>query len=342
MQMLERGAVADESSIAEGVERLKPWRYGHANGRSAPIEGDSSIAAIERNFDSRAELAAMFEAVLDGRSASELRVLDMGCLEGHYTALIAKMGFKEVVGIDISDEHLRRAEFLLGQYHGFSNYKLVHCAATDIEGIRALGKVDIILCHGLLYHLKDPLLVFDMFEELADPAKPMIVLLNTQFKGDFFNLVTRSALAELQVKFSMDASNAVAAKYLYSPKDQSVFERLSLRLNPAALHATLQQYGYQEVASLDTPRGTLFGYSMNLICRKAPRADAPRALSWLDTEKLRAVSASATAWSGRSVDGFHFDKNLLIRAWLGLDWFLRKAIHVITVRRKIRYRAKIR
>jgi 2-polyprenyl-3-methyl-5-hydroxy-6-metoxy-1,4-benzoquinol methylase len=342
MQMFEQGVVADEASIAEGIERLKPWRYGHANGHSAAIEGNPSIAAIERNFDSRAELAAMFESVLDGRSASELRVLDMGCLEGHYTVAIARMGFKEVVGIDISDEHLSRAEFLLGQYHSLRNYKLVHCAATDIAGIKSLGKFDIILCHGLLYHLKDPLLVFDMFEELADPGKPLIVFLNTQFKGDFFNLVTRSPLAELQVKFSMDASNAVAAKYLYSPKDQSVFERLSLRLNPAALHATLQQYGYQEVASLDTPRGTLFGYSMNLICRKAPSGDAPRALSWLNAKKLRPVSISATVWHGRSVDGFQFDKSLVIRAWLGIDWFFRKAIHVITVRRKIRYRAKIR
>ena len=175
MQMFEKGVLADEASIAEGIERLKPWRYGHANGHSIPIKGDPSIAAIERNFDSRAELTAMFESVLDGRSASELRVLDMGCLEGHYTVAIARMGFKEVVGIDISDEHLRRAEFLLGGYHGLNNYKLVHCAATDIAGIKSLGKFDIILCHGLLYHLKDPLLVFDMFEELTDSCKPLIV-----------------------------------------------------------------------------------------------------------------------------------------------------------------------
>ena len=166
--------------------------------------------------------------------------------------------------------------------------------------------------------------------------------LSTQFKGDFFNLVTRSPLAELQIKFSMDASNSVAAKYLYSPKDQSVFERLSLRLNPAALYATLQQYGYKQVASLDTPRGTRFGYSMNLICRKSPKVDALEELSWLNPEKLRAVSGTASVWHGRSVDGFHFDKNLLIRLWLGFDWFFSKAIHVITVRRKIRYRAQIR
>jgi 2-polyprenyl-3-methyl-5-hydroxy-6-metoxy-1,4-benzoquinol methylase len=333
--------VATDTSLAARAEQLKPWRYAHDNG-SLVIEGDPSIAAIERKFDSRAEIVAMFESVLDGRNPADLRVLDMGCLEGHYTAAIARMGFGEVVGIDISDEHLRRAEFLLGSFHNLRNYSLHHCAATDPEGIRALGKFDIVFCHGLLYHLKDPLFVFDMFESMAKPDQPLTLFLNTQFKGDFFNLVTRSPMAELQVKVIAAAAES-GGKYLYSAQDQSVFERLSMRLNPAALYATLQQYGYQEVVALDSPRGDRFGYSMNLICRKAPAGAAQRAaLSWLAQEKLRPVSITATRWEGRSVDGFHFDRNPLIRAGLKLDWFIRKVIHVFTVRRRIRYRAKVR
>lgn len=325
--------------VASRARELSPWRYAHTHGNLV-IEGDASIAAIERKFDSRAELTAMFESVLTGQAPSELRVLDMGCLEGHYTATLAQMGFKEVVGIDISEEHLRRAEFLLSEFHGFTNCRVVNCAATDAEGLKALGHFDIILCHGLLYHLKDPLLVFDMFELLAAPGQSLTIFLNTQFKGDFFNLVTRSPIAELQVKFSMNSTQSVSGKYLYSSKDQSVFERLSLRLNPAALHATLQQYGYQEVASLDTPRSTRFGYSMNLICRKDPTTAIMKPFSWLDKAKLHPLSILANEWQGRSVDGYHFDRSPLIRLWLGFDWFVRKAIHVVTVRRKIHNRAK--
>lgn len=321
-------------SLQDRIESLKPWRYDHRQGEQL-IRGDEAISRIEQEHDSRRELRALLKAVLNGRAAGELRALDLGCLEGHYTAVMAQLGFKEVVGIDISPEHLARAAFLLRDFHGLNNFRLEKCAATDLEALRRLGPFDVVLCHGLLYHLKDPLLMFDVFEAIA-PKGRFDLLLSTQFKGNFFNLVSRSPLAEMQVKMAFSESQAVQGQYIYSSADQSVFERISMRLNPAALYAALRQYGYGRIASLDTPRGTTYGYTMNLLCSKGGGSSGQG--DWLDKAALQEVSVTATPWNGRSVDGFHFDRNPLLRLWSVLGVLFGKVLYKLTTGRNIRRR----
>lgn len=331
---------ADESAATTSmISSLGPWRYEHRSARGT-IPGDPTIASIEALYDSRAELESMLRFALEGRRAEELRVLDVGCLEGHYTAVAAQLGFKEVVGIDISPAHLKRAEFLLGTFHGLSNYSLHSCSATDVERLRALGPFDIVICHGILYHLKDPLMMFDVFEAVASGSAPLTVLLSTQFKGSFLHLISHTPLAELQVKAALHDGNRVGGKYLYSPTDQSVFERLSLRLNPAALHASLRQYGYSTILSLDSPRGYRFGYGMNLICRKAPAVSDQRP-ALTDHAILESVGVRAGEWDGRSVDGFHFDDNILLRALASLMLFGSKVMYRLTAGRHISNRARV-
>ena len=46
-----------------------------------------------------------------------MRAIDLGCLEGHYAALFCSFGFKEVVAVDLSEEHVKRASFLLSDFY---------------------------------------------------------------------------------------------------------------------------------------------------------------------------------------------------------------------------------
>lgn len=321
------------------AQELMPWRYSHTNGKTL-ILGDPSISQIEARYDSRKELRAIFTSVLNGRDPSDLRVLDVGCLEGHYTAEIAQMGFKEVVGIDMSSSHLERARFLLGEFHGLTNYRLVQCAATDIAQIATLGPFDIVLCYGLLYHLKDPLIMFDVFEAVAPSGQPFALLLNTQFKGDFRALISPLPSAELQVKIGYKKAKKVDDRFIYSPMDQSVFERLSLRLNPSAIYQTLLQYEYESLVALDTPRGAKYGYSMNLICQKDSSRCVRDLGDWLNLSPLAEADVAAVSWTGRSVDGFHFDKGALWWAWRRTSMLLHKLIYKFTVSRLIAARRR--
>lgn len=333
------GDLVVQTQLEGRAQELMPWRYSHSNGETS-ILGDPSISQIEAKYDSRKELRAIFKSILNGRDPGELRVLDVGCLEGHYTAEIAQMGFKEVVGIDISPSHLQRASFLLGEFHGLANFRLEHCAATDVAQIASLGPFDIVLCYGLLYHLKDPLVMFDVFEAVAPQGRPFSLLLNTQFKGDFRALVSPLPTAELQVKIGYKEAKKVGDRFIYSSMDQSVFERLSLRLNPSAVYQTLLQYGYQNIVALDTPRGATYGYSMNLVCQKGSSRPAHEPGDWLNLGRLAEASVSAENWTGRSVDGFHFDKGPFWWAWRRTATLLHKLVYKLTVSRLIAARRR--
>ncbi len=325
------------TSLKRKISELQPWRYDHENG-NAKIEGDDDIREIEKKFNSRHELVQIILSIKNIGNLSKLRVLDLGCLEGHYTAEIAKLGVKEVVGVDISNDHLKRARFLLNEFHKFNNAKLVKCAATDIKTIRSLGKFDVVLCHGLLYHLKDPLLLFDLFEEIIPKGKPFTILLNTQFKGNFFNLISPLPVAEIQLKQNFDPAKAVDNKYIYSNKDESVFERISMRLNPIAVFKTLEQYQYNVTIGLDTPRGIRFGYSINLMCQKHSSFTDAEIEKIFDKNKLKLARVRATKWEGRSVDGFDFNNGLFWNLWRRISLNSHRILHIITVRRLMRAR----
>ena len=125
----------------------------------------------------------------------------------------------------------------------------------------------------------------------------------------------------------------VDERYVYSSADQSVFERISMRLNPSAIYQTLLQYGYESIISLDTPRGARYGYAMNLVCHKGGAKPAIKVQDCLDFSPLTEANVDAAMWVGRSVDGFHFDKGPIWLAWRSISTLLYKVIYKITVGR---------
>ena len=86
-------------------------------------------------------------------------VLDIGCLEGGIAIYFASMGFN-TVGIDIRESNLKKADFAskaLGLQH---KCKWICGDVCDSKLWSSLGKFDLILCGGLLYHLDAPNIPF--------------------------------------------------------------------------------------------------------------------------------------------------------------------------------------
>ena len=92
-----------------------------------------------------------------------LRVLDLGCEEGHFGLEFARHG-AEVVAVDARESHLRRARFM-AEAVGATGYEAI---AADVRTLDAgeLGQFDLILCLGLHYHLYTPEL-FEFFATLS-------------------------------------------------------------------------------------------------------------------------------------------------------------------------------
>src|ERR671916_1036538 len=87
------------------------------------------------------------------------RALDIGCNAGFYTFELARRG-AQVVGADLDEHYLRQARWAKGLFgiDGQVEFRQLHVydlARTDETW-------DIVLCMGLLYHLRHPLLALDL------------------------------------------------------------------------------------------------------------------------------------------------------------------------------------
>jgi tRNA (mo5U34)-methyltransferase len=103
-------------------------------------------------------------------------VLDIGCNAGFYSLEMKRRGAERVLGIDTSDSYLKQARFVAG------------VSGMDIEfrnlSIYQLGKLretfDVVLCMGVLYHLRHPLLALDLIRKYADAE---LVVLQSMLRG---------------------------------------------------------------------------------------------------------------------------------------------------------------
>jgi SAM-dependent methyltransferase len=102
-----------------------------------------------------------------------LRVLDLGCEEGHFAVEFARHG-AEVVAVDVREEHLERARFLAEATGAPERLSTVRADVRELDP-GELGEFDLVLCLGLHYHLDAPDL-FAFFENLARLSRWALVL----------------------------------------------------------------------------------------------------------------------------------------------------------------------
>jgi 2-polyprenyl-3-methyl-5-hydroxy-6-metoxy-1,4-benzoquinol methylase len=116
---------------------------------------------------------------------NELRVLDLGSLEGMYSFEFAKHG-PEVVGIEGRLENIEKAKFA-NEVFGFNNCKLVR---DDVRNLNPenYGTFDVVLCCGILYHLDAPD-VFIFLEKIAEICERLLIV-DTQIAVEEIKLIT--------------------------------------------------------------------------------------------------------------------------------------------------------
>ena len=125
-----------------------------------------------------------------------------------------------------------------------------------------------------------------------------------------YNLVVSpKPVAELQVKPLEQSPENASDGLLFSPKDGSVFERCSFRLNPIAVFKVLRLYGYQGLIAYDTPGG--FGYSFNsklIVTKKV----YPSLIAELN-KGLNIPDIQFYKWNGQSVNTYDFNRRIIAR-----------------------------
>src|SRR5258708_5734644 len=96
-----------EKKIAE----LGPWFYEFDLGNG--VRTASAIPApVTQIFETRLK---MVETIVDGHFGarlSEISCIDVGCHEGFYSVAMARKGIRKILGVDVRENNLRKAQFV--------------------------------------------------------------------------------------------------------------------------------------------------------------------------------------------------------------------------------------
>jgi len=143
------------AQIQERIAELGPWFYEFDLG---PYGRTASSLPLEVRGIHATRLEMVNRAVDAhfGRRLNEVRCLDVGCHEGYYSVAMAQKGVREVRGVDVREESLRKARFV-AETLGLSNIRYERANCEDLRR-ETHGAYELCLCLGLLYHLENPML----------------------------------------------------------------------------------------------------------------------------------------------------------------------------------------
>ncbi|MBW2307957.1 MAG: DUF1698 domain-containing protein [Deltaproteobacteria bacterium] len=91
-------------------------------------------------------------------------VLDVGCNDGFFAFECRRLGASLVVGIEADSLAFKHAT-LVNDLLGMGDISFKHMTVYDID--RSLGSFDVTLFLGVLYHLKNPVMVLDRLSSIT-------------------------------------------------------------------------------------------------------------------------------------------------------------------------------
>lgn len=137
----------------EAQALAKTWFYPFRlpSGRTTPTYGSGELDAIHHTR------TRMLDAILDaefGAARGEFSALDLACHQGWFSTHLAQSGFGRVIGMDARHEHIADAT-LIRDALGLRQIELFE---RDVHALDAdtVGRHDLVLCFGLIYHLENP------------------------------------------------------------------------------------------------------------------------------------------------------------------------------------------
>jgi tRNA (mo5U34)-methyltransferase len=112
------------------------------------------------------------------RDLRDATVLDIGCNAGFYTIEFARRG-AQVTGIDMNEHYLTQAQWAVDTCGLSDRVNLQRMQVYELAGMST--RFDIVLFLGVLYHLRYPLLGFDI---VARRTRGQLVLQSLTMPGD--------------------------------------------------------------------------------------------------------------------------------------------------------------
>ncbi len=160
----------NEAQIFDKINSFSRWHYQfELAGHITPIFQADHINRHEqrKNYFFRSLVNLL------GGSLSGKRVLDLGCNAGFWSLCAIESGCDYVLGIDGRQMHIDQAEFVFdvkGINHSHYDF---YCGNVFDLLKENLGKFDIVLCLGLMYHINKPI---TLLEYISDVNTDLLVI----------------------------------------------------------------------------------------------------------------------------------------------------------------------
>jgi tRNA (mo5U34)-methyltransferase len=159
-------SVEKRERILNDIATLEPWYHSFnlADGLKikAVHDGDSVLGCLD---------LLGFPLDFSGKS-----VLDAACNAGYYSFVAKSRGAERVVGLELDGHYVRQAQYM-STLLGLD----VQFLQDDVHNVDTrLGIFDIIICSGLIYHIRDPA---NLLARLSDVCAD-IILIESEFLLD--------------------------------------------------------------------------------------------------------------------------------------------------------------
>ena len=221
------------SELGRPPDWMYPWSL--APGTAAPLL-HPELPSVHRT---RAEMIEPAVRAALAEAGPKATALDLACSEGYFGQRLLEWGAQRVMGIDIRAQNVRRAE-LVRDHFGIDPSRLSFQQGDvfDIDP-ETVGRFDVVLLLGLIYHVEDPVGVV----RLARRLTRSLCVIESQLTRQNGPIMHGQGVPD--VLFSADASFAVE---LEEDSDHNPLAStpgvLSLIPNRAALELMVRVAGF--------------------------------------------------------------------------------------------------
>lgn len=174
----------NDTQIFDKINSFERWHYQiELAGHMTPIFRTDHINRHEQRK------GYFFQSLVDllGGSLAGYRVLDLGCNAGFWSLCAIESGCDYVLGIDGRQMHIEQAEFVFDVKGIDKDRYDFYCGNIFDLLNEELGKFDIVLCLGLMYHVSKPITLIERISAINTDLLVIDSLLSTK-GGSIFDV----------------------------------------------------------------------------------------------------------------------------------------------------------
>jgi 2-polyprenyl-3-methyl-5-hydroxy-6-metoxy-1,4-benzoquinol methylase len=147
----------DDADILDKINSFSQWNYQF---ELAGHKTTFDVGVINRHEQRKNYFFQPLVNLLGGSLAGK-RVLDLGCNQGFWSLAAIEKGCDYVLGIDGRQMNIDQARFVF-DVKGINKDRYNFCSGNIFDLLNDdLGKFDIVLCLGLMYHISKPMTLLE-------------------------------------------------------------------------------------------------------------------------------------------------------------------------------------